>query len=173
VRAICTQQSQWLHPGTLNATYASGQLPTYLEICNCQNADSWYRWQETDTLELFEIEVDGVHVDQNGAGQGWRAAFFLPGFGATGGCKRFALTYRTATARSDTATPVTITFTLQSGPSSNGPWTTVAGTPITVNGTVQHVAGQTANFTSCSAGGTQLAPNGGAAADSAPAPTGD
>mgnify|MGYP003473105226 CR=1 FL=1 len=40
VRAICTAQSQFLNPGTLMANYASGSLPAYLEICNCQNADA-------------------------------------------------------------------------------------------------------------------------------------
>jgi hypothetical protein len=173
VRAICTAQAEWLHPGTLNATYATGSLPTYLEICNCQNADAYYRWRETDTLSYFEIEVDGVHVDQNSSAAGWRASFFLPGFGNTGGCKRFALTYRTAVARDTTAIPVSITFELQTGPTATGPWTTVTGTPITVSGTVAHVAGQTANFGTCSAGGTQVAPSGAAAAVPVSAPTGD
>lgn len=156
IRAICTSQSQWLHPGTIKADYASGSLPAYLEICNCQNADSWYRWQETDTVDNFQIEVDGVHVDQNSSAAGWRASFFLPGFGEAGGCKKFALSYRTSVARAVTPpTPVSITFRLQSGPTSTGPWTLV--TTITVSGTFQRIntpANAAVNFTSCSGGGT-------------------
>ena len=156
IRAICTSQSQWLHPGTIKADYASGSLPAYLEICNCQNADSWYRWRETDTVDNFQIEVDGVHVDQNSSAAGWRASFFLPGFGDTGGCKRFALSYRTSVARAvSPATTVSITFQLQSGPTSTGPWTTV--TTITVSGTFQRIntpANAAVAFSSCSGGGT-------------------
>lgn len=157
IRAICTDQSQWLHPGTIKADYASGSLPAYLEICNCQNAGSWYRWQETDDVSNFQIEVDGVHVDQNSSAAGWRASFLLPGFGETGGCKRFALTYRTSIERDrNPATPVSITFTLEKGPSATGPWTQV--TQLTVNGSFQRNSGSAnanVNFNSCSAGGTQ------------------
>lgn len=152
MRAICTAQSQWLHPGTIEANYGIAQLPSYLQICNCQNADSWYRWQEVDTLSEFQIEVDGVHVDQNSSAQGWRASFFLPGFGQTGGCKQFALTYRTSVARPTTATAVSVTFTLQQGSSATGPWSNV--TTITVNGSVWRTTSNTVNFGVCSGGGT-------------------
>ena len=159
IRAICTSQSQWLHPGTIKADYASGSLPSYLEICNCQNSDSWFHWRETDTVSNFQIEVDGVHVDQNSSADGWRASFFLPGFGETGGCKRFGLTYRTSVARSvSPPTAISITFELESGPSSTGPWTDVATIPV--NGTFQRIdtpANEDVNFNSCSGGGTQNA----------------
>ncbi|MBK6441237.1 MAG: hypothetical protein IPF90_03615 [Actinomycetales bacterium] len=171
----CTSQSQWLRPGTIKADYASGSLPAYLEICNCQNADSWYRWQETDDVSNFQIEVDGVHIDQNSSALGWRASFFLPGFGETGGCKRFALTYRTSVARPTTPTTVPITFQLQRGPSATGPWTNV--TTIGVSGTFQRIntpANAAVDFSVCSGGGTpNAAPAGGSAsARSAAAPDG-
>lgn len=156
VRAICTAQSQWLHPGTIFQNYATGQLPQYLEICNCQNKDAWYRWREVDDVSEFQIEVDGVHVDQNSSAAGWRNSFFLPGFGESGGCKRFALTYRTSVARSTSSINVPIDFTLQTGPSANGPWTTLA--TIHVDGTLTRNSGQgqqNVNFSSCSAGGSQ------------------
>jgi hypothetical protein len=163
VRAICTSQSQWLNPGTIYANYATGQLPAYLQICNCQNADAWYRWRETDDLSLFQIEVDGVHIDQNSSAAGWRSSFFLPGFGSTGGCKQFALTYRTATDRPTTQTPVSITFTLETGPSATGPWTQVA--TQTVSGWIARNPGtgpQNVNFGQCAPGsmtaGRMMAP---------------
>ena len=155
VRAICTAQSQFLNPGTLMANYASGSLPAYLEICNCQNADAWYRWQEVDDLSEFQIEVDGVHIDQNSPAAGWRSPFFLPGFGQTGGCKRFALTYRTSLPRPTTATFVTITFTLQTATSSTGPWTTLTTAAVTGSITRNPGTGPAAvDFDTCSAGGT-------------------
>lgn len=155
IRAICTAQSQWLHPGTIYANYATGSLPAYLQICNCQNADAWYRWRETDTLEEFQIEVDGVHIDQNSPAAGWRTPFFLPGFGDTGGCKQFALTYRTSVSRPRNATSVSITFTLETGPTQNGPWTHV--TSRTVSGSLRRNSGSgpaNVDFNSCSGGGS-------------------
>ncbi len=156
VRAICTSQSQWLHPGTIYQNYATAQLPQYLEICNCQNADAWYRWREVDDVSEFQIEVDGVHVDQNSSAAGWRSSFFLPGFGDQGGCKRFTLTYRTSVSRSTNTISVPIDFTLQTGPSANGPWTTLS--TIHVNGSLARNSGsgpQNVNFNNCSGGGTQ------------------
>lgn len=154
MRAICTAQSQWLHPGTLLADYGVALLPAYLEICNCQQQAAWYRWRETDTLSEFQIEVDGVHVDQNSSAAGWRSSFWLPSFGNAGGCKRFALTYRTSVPRPTTSTDVTITFELQRSTSSaTGPWTNV--TTISVSGSIRRTTSATVNFDSCSAGGTQ------------------
>lgn len=160
VRAICTAQSQDLNPVTINASYGSGSLPPFIEVCNCQNDDAWYVWQETDTLSLFQIEVDGVHIDQNSPNQGWREPFFLPGFGQTGGCRRFQLTYRTADSRSTTPVGVDITFTFYRWPGTigdtppgvNSPaWQVVPGTPITRGGTVARNPGQFANFNVCAA----------------------
>ncbi len=156
MRAICTAQSQWLNPGTLLAIYGVANLPAYLEICNCQNAASWYRWRETDTLSEFQIEVDGVHIDQGSSAAGYRNSFFLPGFGTTGGCKRFALTYRTSVARPTTNTDVSVTFELEKATSSSGPWTNV--TTLTVSGTVHRnnsTAAANVDFNTCSAGGSQ------------------
>lgn len=153
-RAICSEQSQWLKPGTIKQDYGTGQLPPYLEICNCQNQDAWYRWRETDTLSEFQIEVDGVHVDQNSSAEGWRSSFFLPGFGQTGGCKRFNLSYRTSAARGTSNTNFSITFTLQSAPSANGPWSNV--TTISRNVSVKRNSdSRNVDFRRCSNGGSR------------------
>jgi hypothetical protein len=187
VRAICTAQSQSLTPTTINGNYATGNLPPFIEVCNCQNDDAWYVWQETDTLSSFQIEVDGVHIDQNSPNQGWREPFFLRGFGQTGGCRRFNLTYRTSVSRSTTAVNVDITFTFRrwSGsitdtpPGINSPqWQVVPPTPLTRRGTVAANPGETADFSVCSAPSTSgartrsLAPQTGSE-QVAPDPTGD
>ena len=91
-RAICEAQSQWLHPGTIKAVYGNGQLPQYIDLCTCDAISGWYRWRETDTLDNFQIEVDGLHSDQNGPNQGYRPPVFL-NLASGGACKRFALTY--------------------------------------------------------------------------------
>ncbi len=136
-RAICTAdqtQSLAVNAPAIYTDYGTARLPSYLEICNCQNAAAWYRWQEQDTVSNFQIEVDGVHIDQNGPLQGWRPAFFLAGFGQTGGCQRFGLAYRTSVPRGTTPIPITLNFQLETGPTSTGPWTPLA-TP-SVAGTV-------------------------------------
>lgn len=144
VRAICEDQSQWLNPTTIYQNYGRAYAPAYLEICNCTNSNRWYRWQETDTLGLFQIEVDGVHVDQNSPDAGWRTPFQLPPVGEEGGCKRFNLTYRTADSRpysantnslppSDSRHDFTINFVLQSRVGTSGPWTTETTVPVTGN----------------------------------------
>ncbi|GAA2127235.1 hypothetical protein [Nocardioides bigeumensis] len=157
VRAICDAQSQWLNPGTIYQNYATSSLPPYLEICNCQNADAWYRWRETDSLSEFQIEVDGVHIDQNSPAAGWRNPVFLKGFGSTGGCQRFNLTYRTSKARSKSdKSDVTLYFTLQTGPSASGPWTDVV--QISRSGWIRRNDGSgpaNVNFDSCSGGGSK------------------
>lgn len=141
VRAVCRSQSQTINPTTINANYGRAYLPRYLEICNCENTNQWYRWQETDDRSSFQIEVDGLHNDQNGPGEGWRPSFQLPKYGDVGGCKRFNLTYRTSETRpyssSQNSVPseaqsVNIKFVLEKGPSSTGPWTPV--TTINVGG---------------------------------------
>ena len=156
VRAICEDQSQWLNPGTIYQNYATSSLPPYLEICNCQDEPGWYRWRETDTLDEFQIEVDGVHIDQNSPAAGWRSPIYLEGFGAAGGCKRFQLTYRTSKARSKTdKTDVTIYFTLQKGPSASGPWTDVV--QLSRSGWIRRNDGSgpsNVDFDSCSGGGS-------------------
>ena len=150
-RAICSAQSQELQPATIHAGYGVGDLPQYLEICNCQNEPAWYRWREVDSLDSFQIEVDGVHVDQNSSQAGWRAAFYLPGFGEAGGCKRFNLGYRTSVSRTTTFRDFTIDFTLQRGTSQNGPWTTVATVTRAVR--VRRTTNDAVNFNSCSSQG--------------------
>lgn len=140
VRAVCRGQSQTINPTTIYANYGRAYLPTYLEICNCENTDQWYRWQETDDRSSFQIEVDGVHNDQNGPGQGWRPSFQLPKYGDVGGCKRFNLTYRTSASRPyssnqssvpGNAQSVDIDFVLEKGPSATGPWTPVTSINVT------------------------------------------
>lgn len=141
VRAVCSSQSQTLNPTTIYAKYGRAYLPSYLEICNCENTNQYYRWRETDELSNFQIEVDGLHNDQNGPGQGWRPSFQLPKYGDEGGCKRFNLTYRTSASRpyssNQNSVPsngasVNIQFVLQKGTSDTGPWTDV--TTINVTG---------------------------------------
>ena len=156
VRAICGAQSQWLHPGTIYENYATSSLPPYLEICNCQNENAYYRWRETDTLDDFQIEVDGVHIDQFSPAAGWRAPFYLEGFGGAGGCKRFNLTYRTSKSRSkDSKTNVTISFTLQKATSMAGPWTDLV--TISRAGWIQRNPGASGvDFDECDAGGSPM-----------------
>ena len=164
VRAICSSQSQTLNPTTIRANYGRAYLPTYLEICNCENTNQWYRWQETDDLSNFQIEVDGLHNDQNGPGQGWRPSFQLPKYGDVGGCKRFNLTYRTSASRpyssNQNSVPsngasVNIQFVLQKGPSATGPWTPVTTINVTGGSTWRTVRNNDwwnsdpVNFNSC------------------------
>ena len=156
IRAICTAQSQWMNPGTLQANFGEGRLPGSIQICNCGVAPTWYRWQETDTLSEFQIEVDGAHVDQNSAAAGWRAPFQL-GFSGVGECKSFALTYRTSVDRPTTWTSVTIDFRLQSASSAAGPWSDVTGfggATASTTGQIRRTFTGTVNFNSCSAGGS-------------------
>lgn len=185
VRAICEEDSQELEPETIMANYGRGYLPRYLEICNCTNSDKWYRWQELDTLSSFQIEVDGVHNDQNGPGQGWRPSFQLPAYSDTGGCKKFNLTYRTSRNRpysslvnslppSNDRDAVNISFVLESGPSSTGPWTHETSLTITGGATWRIVQNRidfdchgwwgrssAASATEGAAGETKSAPSGG------------
>lgn len=127
-RAICSSQSQQTSPTTIKQVYGDGQLPQYIDICTCDQITGWYRWRETDTLSNFQIEVDGLHADQNGPSQGYRPAVFLnvspDGLGA---CKRFALTYRTSAERSkDNRQNFSITWTLErSTGNQDGPWVQV------------------------------------------------
>ncbi len=104
-------------------------LPPYIEICNCTSDPAWYRFRETDTLDNFQIEVNGQHNDQNGPGAGYRDPFKLAAVGDAGGCQRFSLTYRTSDPRpfSDVANgippsgsrdAVTVNLILQRHPST-------------------------------------------------------
>jgi hypothetical protein len=158
-RAICTAQSQWLHPGTIKAIYGNGQLPQYIDLCTCDAISGWYRWRETDTLDNFQIEVDGVHVDQNGPNQGYRPAVFLDLTAPGGACKRFALTYRTSVERSKTNTQnFSITWTLQrSTGNSSGPWQDVQTftRAVSIIRTVGTTNDDQTDFNVCSGGGSQ------------------
>ena len=127
-RAICASQAQQSSPTTIKAVYGNGELPQYIDICTCDQITGWYRWRETDTLSDFQIEVDGLHADQNGPSQGYRPAVFLDvNPGGTGGCRRFALTYRTSAPRSRTnRRSFSITWTLErSTGGQTGPWVQV------------------------------------------------
>jgi hypothetical protein len=159
-RAICEAQSQWVNPGTIKAVYGTGQLPQYLDICTCDGLSGWYRWRETDTLSNFQIEVDGLHSDQNGPNQGYRPAIFLDLNSPTGACKRFALTYRTSAERSKTnATNFSITWTLQRSTSGtqNGPWTQVETftRSVSIIRTTGTDGDDQTNFGQCTGGGSQ------------------
>lgn len=127
-RAICSSQAQQTTPTTIKQVYGNGELPQYIDICTCDQITGWYRWRETDTLSSFQIEVDGLHVDQNGPNQGYRPAVFLDvSPDGTGGCKRFALSYRTSAERSrSTRRNFSITWTLErSTGGQTGPWVQV------------------------------------------------
>lgn len=163
VRAVCVSTAQSpSNATTIRQRYGRGYLPAYLEICNCTNTTQWSRWQETDTLSNFQIEVDGVHNDQNGPGGGFRPPFQLPRVGDQGGCKRFNLTYRTSATRpyspSQTSVPANaaaenITYVLQTAPSQTGPWTTTQTFNFTggaVWRTVGSAGNDPINFNSCS-----------------------
>lgn len=179
IRAVCLSQSQLANPPSIVTNYGRGFLPTYLEICNCTNTNLFYRWRETDSLSEFQIEVDGVHNDQDGPGQGFRPVFQLPRYGDEGGCKRFALTYRTAANRPysanqnsvpSNAATVNINFILQSGPSASGPWTQIASFSYT-GGRVWRTRGTEPNFNSCAvqaAAARTAAPEGGSTESAAP-----
>lgn len=155
IRAVCQDRAQdpSIPPGSsgeIMVNYGTGSLPSYLEICNCQNQPQWYRWRETDTRDNFQIEVDGLHNDQNSSTAGYRPAFLLESFGATGGCRRFALTYRASSSLPYPSTDnVTITWTLQRGSSNQGPWTTVE--TFTRTGTVKRNQTGNVNFDRCRA----------------------
>lgn len=175
LRAICTADSQVSipAPASIYQNYGKVNLPGYLEICNCQQQAAWYRWQETDGLSNFQIEVEGVHNDQNGPGGGYRPAFYLDTFGGVGGCQRFELTYRTSVARSTTPINVSITFKLQTSATGTGGWTNVQ--TLTVSGTIWRTTTATVNFSSCtnqSARQAQAAPAAGVQSV-APAGSGD
>lgn len=100
MRAICSSNSQTPTGGTTiwcNYGYVYG--PQYLEICNCTGDSAWYSWRETDSVSDFQIEVNGIQDDENGPTRGWRPPFKLAPVGESGGCQRFALTYRTSDSR--------------------------------------------------------------------------
>ncbi len=129
-RAVCSSQAQQPNPASIKAVYGTGQLPQYLQMCTCDSIKGWYRWRETDTLSSFQIEVDGVHVDQDGPSAGYRPPVYLDvNAQGVGECKTFALTYRTSTGRSRTQNAnFSITWTLQRSTSGYGPGTN----PVTV-----------------------------------------
>lgn len=119
IRAVCSARSQWpvvTDDQAINLNYGTAYLPAYLQICNCQQDPGWYRWREVDTRSNFQIEVDGVHNDQNSSTGGWRPAFWLESFGEEGGCRQFALTYRASASIPRSATSLSgygIRWTLQ------------------------------------------------------------
>ncbi len=125
IRAVCSYRSQWpvvTDDEAINLNYGTAYLPAYLQICNCQQDPGWYRWREVDTRSNFQIEVDGVHNDQNSSTAGYRPAFWLNSFGAEGGCRQFTLTYRTSTRISRDETGLSgygIRWTLQRHPSTD------------------------------------------------------
>ena len=72
----------------------------------------------------YWIEVDGLHVDQNGANAGYRPPVYLDvNAQGVGECKNFALTYRTSAQRPKSTTNFSITWTLQRSTSGYGPGT--------------------------------------------------
>lgn len=158
-RAICSSQSQQTNPTTIKQVYGTGQLPQYIDICTCDQITGWYRWRETDTLSNFQIEVDGLHADQNGPSRGYRPAVFLdikdPVLGA---CRRFALTYRTSAQRSRTQnTNFSITWTLErSLGGKNGPWQEVD--QFTRKVSVIRTTDDSVNFSQCSSQGRVAVP---------------
>lgn len=170
MRAVCVDQSQQPKPASIYENYGQVRLPRYLEICNCQQKPAWFRWRETDTLDHFQIEIDGVHNDQNSSGQGYREPFYLDSFGGTGGCKRYALTYRTSQPRPTTSNPanVTITFTLQTLNNTTGQWEGVQ--TLKVSGTVWRTTDTNVNFNSCPSTRSAAAPVTEKAAPAAKAP---
>jgi hypothetical protein len=127
-RAICASQSQQTNPATIKAVYGNGQLPQYLQLCTCDSIKGWYRWRETDTLSNFQIEVDGVHVDQFGPNAGYRPPVYLDvNAQGLGECRNFVLTYRTSAERSRTQTSnFQITWVLQRSTSGFAPGTSQA-----------------------------------------------
>lgn len=162
-RAICSSQSQQTNPTTIKQVYGTGQLPQYIDICTCDQITGWYRWRETDTLSNFQIEVDGLHADQNGPSQGYRPAVFLdindPVLGA---CRRFALTYRTSAERSRTQTTnFSITWTLErSLGGQNGPWQEVDQftRSVSIIRTTGTSSDDETNFNQCSSQGRVAVP---------------
>lgn len=158
-RAICSAQSQWVNPGTIQANYGTGQLPRYIDICTCDGLSGWYRWRETDTLSEFQIEVDGIHSDQNGPHQGYRPAVYLDLNSPTGACKRFNLTYRTSAERAKSTTNFSITWTLERSTSGtqNGPWTQVQTftRAVSIIRTIGTSGDDQTNFGQCTGGGSQ------------------
>ena len=149
IRAVCYQQSQQSRPKSILEDYGVASMPTYLEICNCQNEPAYYRWRETDTMANFQIEVDGVHVDENSSASGYRAPFLLDSFGTTGGCKRYSLGYRTSHRLSTAAENLTIRITLQRSTSgtADGPWTDVNS--LAIPGTVRRTTETPVEFRRC------------------------
>ena len=168
LRAVCSSQSQ-LPTGatTIVQNYGKVYGPAYLEICNCTTTTKWYRWRETDSLSNFQIEIDGVHNDQNSNTQGYRPAIKLnPVNSVQGACQRFTITYRTSTARpysaNTTSVPgtgsradFTIAFVLQvnnstsDNPPTNG-WSNVPGGTFTVTGlSTWRTVTTNPNFGSC------------------------
>lgn len=166
-RAVCSSQAQQANPSTIKTVYGTGQLPQYLQLCTCDSIKGWYRWRETDTLSSFQIEVDGVHVDQNGVNAGYRPPVYLDvNASGTGECKTFALTYRTSAERPKSTTNFSITWTLQRSTSGYGPVTSpgtvAAGAWVDVqtftrNVSIIRTVGTSSNdqtdFGSCSAQG--------------------
>lgn len=166
-RAVCSSQAQQANPATIKAVYGTGQLPQYLQLCTCDSIKGWYRWRETDTLSSFQIEVDGVHVDQNGVNAGYRPPVYLDvNAQGVGECRTFPLTYRTSTERSKTTTNFSITWTLQRSTSGYGPGTNLgtvaAGAWVDVQTFTRNVSiirtvgtnsDDQTNFSSCSSQG--------------------
>jgi hypothetical protein len=173
--AVCRDLSQsgaFAVPRIRN-NYGLVWLPPYIEICNCTSDPAWYRFRETDSLDNFQIEVNGQHNDQNGPGAGYRDPFKLAAVGDAGGCQRFSLTYRTSDPRpfSDVANgippsgsrdAVTVNLILQRHPSTaavapgpNDPgW--ALNTDLPFDGFVWRTTTPEPNFDSCAAG--QVAP---------------
>lgn len=169
VDAVCVGDSQSGAPNVPRIRFGYGRafLPPYIEICNCTTDVAWYRFREVDTLDSFQIEVDGRHNDQNSSTAGYRPPFKLNPVGAEGGCQRFQLTYRTSRSRplytgsgvpSSSYHDVQITIRLQrnpstssTAPSQNAPgWTDVSGGVFTVTGRVWRTTSDV-NFNSCRA----------------------
>ncbi|GAB3751890.1 hypothetical protein GCM10027599_11270 [Yimella radicis] len=171
LRAVCSSQSQ-LPTGatTIVENYGKVYGPAYLEICNCTTTTKWYRWRETDSLSNFQIEIDGVHNDQNSSTQGYRPAIKLqPVNSVEGACQRFNITYRTSAGRrystNTTSVPgssfrndFTIAFVLQvnNSTSENAPtsgWSNVPGGTFTATGLSTWRTVSNPDFTSCQSQG--------------------
>lgn len=157
VDAVCSSKSQLgdLNVPRIRTNYGYAYLPEYIEICNCETQSAWFRFRETDTLNDFQIEVEGRHNDQNAASAGYRPPFKLAPIAAdTGGCQRFSVTYRTSASRpfhSGASVPVassefdaiSFTTTLQRNPSTsstppaaNDPGWSNVGASVTISGKV-------------------------------------
>lgn len=168
--AVCTTYSQSGDLGVprVRSGYGKVFLPPFIEICNCTADPAWYRFREVDTLDNFQIEVDGRHNDQNSSTAGYRPPFKLKPVGESGGCQRFALTYRTSRPRplytgsgvpssSSNYHDVQITIRLQRNPSTSttppgqnaSGWSDVPGGVFVVNGRVWRSTSPEVDFGRC------------------------